>query len=76
MFEKIEGQTADLIDLQKILNKSESKLSNSAQQNITRWAVWQACRLLRDNKAEHDALMQAMAAGKSIADCVQAIEAA
>ena len=76
VFEEVMGQTADLLDLQKILNKSESKLSNAAQQNMTRWAVWQACVLLRRHKAEHERLMEAMNKGLSIADCVKAIESA
>lgn len=29
------GQTADLVDLQRILNRSQNKLSDSAQQNMT-----------------------------------------
>jgi hypothetical protein len=41
------GQTADLFDLQRILLRSKSKLSNVQQQNITRWAVWRAAALLK-----------------------------
>ena len=36
-FEQIMGQTADLMDLQRILQRSQNKLNDSAQQNITRW---------------------------------------
>jgi hypothetical protein len=32
-------QTADLVDLQRIMNRSQTKISNSAQQNLT------VCRL-------------------------------
>lgn len=70
------GQTADLLDLQRILNRSEDKLSNAAQQNATRWAVWQAVLLLKSYSDEFDALRSVMAAGGSVTECVQAIEAA
>lgn len=32
---QIVGQTADLVDLQRILQRSKKKLNNSQQQNIT-----------------------------------------
>ena len=70
------GQTADLFDLQRILLRSKTKLSDNQQQNITRWAVWQACTLLKSRRAESEALQSAMARGASVAECVQAIEAA
>lgn len=43
---------------------------------LTRWecAVWQACLILRQNKAERQALEDAMASGASVQDCVKAIE--
>jgi hypothetical protein len=37
-------------------------------------AVWQACLILRQNKAERQALEDAMASGASVEDCVKAIE--
>ena len=70
------GQTADLLDLQRILNRSDNKLSNAQQQNTTRWAVWQACCMLKNNQKEYDALREAMGSFKSVRDCVQAIESA
>lgn len=71
---QIMGQTADLMDLQKILNRSERKLSDREQQDATRWAVWQACTLLRTYKAEFEALKEAMGSGSTVAECVRAIE--
>eukprot|EP00892_Ulva_mutabilis_P006668 jgi/Ulvmu1/4373/UM002_0098.1 len=73
-FEDIMGQTADLMDLQRILNRSERKLSDREQQDATRWAVWQAATLLRTYKAEFQALKEAMNSGRTVAECVQAIE--
>jgi uncharacterized protein YlxP (DUF503 family) len=37
-FEEVMGQTADLMDLQRLLNRSSVKLSNMQQQDATRWA--------------------------------------
>ncbi len=78
--EEVVGQNADLQDLQRILNRcrtsGDRKLSDSEQQNFSRWAVWTAARLLRDNPTEYEALQGAMEAGASIADCIRAIEAA
>lgn len=70
------GQTADLLDLQRILLRSNTKLSNAQQQNITRWAVWIAAQLLKRYKAEYEAVQNAIARGAPIAECIQAIEAA
>ena len=50
------GQTADLIDLQRILLRQRPPLSNAAQQTTSRWAVWAAAMVLRRYKAEHEAL--------------------
>ncbi|KAK9828518.1 hypothetical protein WJX72_000520 [[Myrmecia] bisecta] len=70
------GQTADLMDLQRILARSQTKLSAAQEQNMTRWAVYKAAQLLRNRKAEYEALQQAMASGASVAACVRAIEEA
>lgn len=37
-FDEIMGQTADLMDLQRLLNRANDKLSNMQQQDATRWA--------------------------------------
>ncbi|EFJ45868.1 hypothetical protein VOLCADRAFT_105755 [Volvox carteri f. nagariensis] len=75
-YDEVMGQTADLTDLQRLLLRSRTRLSDSQQQNVTRWAVWAAAGLLRTNAAEHKALVEAMRRGASVAGCVQAIEAA
>ena len=73
-YEDVLGQNADMFDLQRIMNRSVSKLGNSQQQNQTRWAVLQAASLMRQYKKEYDALREAMASGASVADCIKAIE--
>lgn len=73
-YEEVMGQTADLMDLQRILLRQRPALSNAQQQNVTRWAVWAAATLLRRHKAEYEALQAALAAGKSVGECARAIE--
>lgn len=75
-YEEVTGQTGDLYDLQRILLRSERKLSDGAQQNMTRWAVFQALSLIKNNQTAYDALMLAMGQRKSVAECIKAIEAA
>ena len=66
----------DMFDLQRIMQRQQPKLSDAQQQNQTRWAVYQAASLLRSHAAEYEALQAAMARGASVAECMQAIEAA
>jgi 5-formyltetrahydrofolate cyclo-ligase len=73
---QVMGQTADLYELQKLLQRSKNKLSDSQQQNLTRWAVLQAINLLKRYKKEYVALMAAMQRGAPVAECIQAIEEA
>lgn len=76
VYEEIMGQTADLFDLQRILLRSVNRLSDQQQQNLTRWAVYNAASLLRTYKKEHEAVIEAMNRGASVVECVEAIEAA
>eukprot|EP00798_Chlamydomonas_sp_ICE-L_P006008 gene6008-5296_t len=76
------GRKPDLMDLQRLLMRSKSKLTNNPAQNIdvnalgrgegqsTRWAVFNSASLLRRYKKEHEALMEAMARGAPVVDCV------
>ena len=72
------GQTADLFDLQRVLNRTrkdgKTPLTNAEQQNMTRWAVWTAARLLRDHAAEVEAVKAAMQRGAPLTELVRAIE--
>ena len=40
-------QNADMFDLNRIMQRQQPKMNDAAQQNQTRWAVWQAGTLLR-----------------------------
>ncbi|KAK9814053.1 hypothetical protein WJX73_010787 [Symbiochloris irregularis] len=75
-YEDVQGQFADLSDLQRIFNCAKNKMPDREQQNMTRWAVYQAANLLRQWKKEYEALQDAMSRGDSVADCVAAIEQA
>ncbi len=70
------GQTQDLVDLQRILLRGTTKLSDQAQQNMTRWAVYNAASLLRQYGKEYEALVEAMKRGAPVDECIAAIESA
>jgi hypothetical protein len=73
-FEDVRGQEADLRDLQRILNKCEPKLGDQAQQQLTRWAVWQSASMLKRHEKAFEALVEAMKGGASVPECLRAIE--
>ena len=54
----------------------EPKLGNAAQQEVTRWAVYQSASMLKQHEGSFLALVDAMESGASVADCLRAIEAA
>ena len=72
----IQGQTADLYDLQRILLRSKNRLTDAQQQSATRWAVWAAAGLLKKYGAEYAATQAAVAAGAPLVDVIKAIEGA
>jgi hypothetical protein len=73
-FPEVIGQTADLVDLQRMMNRSAAPLAPNTQQNITRWAVWQAAAMLKANPKAYEALREAMSRRASVAECITAIE--
>ena len=73
-FEEVMGQTADLFDLQRMLNRIEPKMSDASQQQLTRWAVWQAASILKKHAGAFDALTEKMERGESVVECLKAIE--
>jgi len=73
-YDEVLGQNGDLSDLQRILRRSEAKLSDAQQQNITRWAAFQAASILRSNREAHERLMEAMQQRKPVSECVRVIE--
>lgn len=70
------GQTADMFDLQRIMNRSSVKLSAQQQQNQTRWAAYQAAILLRRYSAEYEAVKEVMKGGATVKEIIEAIERA
>eukprot|EP00891_Asterochloris_glomerata_P002802 jgi/Astpho2/2802/e_gw1.00050.156.1_t len=75
-YPEVQGQTADMIDLQRFMLRSKQKMTDNAQQNMTRWAVYNAAKLLRDNEKEYNALQSCMQRNQSVSDCIMAIEQA
>ncbi|GMH24524.1 hypothetical protein Nepgr_026367 [Nepenthes gracilis] len=75
-YDKVVGQSADLFTLQRFINRSQPKLSNERQQNLTRWAVLLAGSLVKNNKAVHEALMNAMLKKATVLECIKTIETA
>jgi len=75
-FPEVVGQNADLYLLQKTFSRAATPLASGAQQNLTRWAVWQAAAMLKANAAAFEALQLAMARRAPVVECIQAIEAA
>ncbi|CAH8349091.1 unnamed protein product [Eruca vesicaria subsp. sativa] len=75
-YDKVIGQSADLFSLQRFINRSQPKISNEQQQNLTRWAVLYSASLLKNNKTIHEALMAAMSKNASVLECIKTIETA
>ena len=73
-FDKAKGGNADLIELQKVFQKCEQFLGAEKQQDMTRWGALTAYRLLNENKAKLDLLVQAFSQKKSVAECVAIVE--
>merc|ERR1711966_335750 len=73
-YEDCQGQTADLVDLQQLLNRAEEPVDNQSQLNVTRWATMQAAKMIRTHRREYTALMAAMSEGKDVGECIRAIE--
>lgn len=73
-FDEVMGQNADMLDLQRIMWRSSSKMSNAQQQNQTRWAAYQAASIMRKYKNEYQALIDIMNAGGSVNDCIVTLE--
>merc|ERR1719183_1115659 len=70
-YEEVTGQNADLLLLQRLINRSEEKLAQSAQIDLTRWAVCEAAAVFQREAPAHEALMKAMKAGASVSACIE-----
>ncbi len=57
-----------------VQGRSAVRLNDAQQQNQTRWSAYQAAALLKKYEKEYVALQEAMAAGKTVAGCIRAIE--
>lgn len=75
-YDKVIGQNGDLRLLQRILRRSEVKMNDTTQMDVTRWAVFQAAEMLKENDAAYVRLMEAMKNRASVPKCIEAIESA
>lgn len=75
-YEEVMGQTADLVSLQRLINRSKPVISPEQQLNLTRWAVLYASSLIKSNSKAFDALVEAMRQGAPVDQCIAAIESA
>eukprot|EP00741_Cyanophora_paradoxa_P002532 tig00000076_g2456.t1 len=70
------GGQADLAELQAILNAAPQAIGRKEQMERTRWGVFAAAALLKNNAGALEALTEAVLRGDSVVDCIRAIEAA
>ena len=73
-FDDVMGQNGDLMDLGRLMRRSKKKLTNAQQQELTRWAAFKACQMIKENDAMYQRLMEAMREGMSVAACIQRME--
>lgn len=73
-FDEVKGGTADLFDLQRLINRSRKGLSSDEQQSLSRWAVKEAATIVKRESAAYERLMTAMKEGRTAAECIRAIE--
>jgi len=71
-----QGQQADLLDLQRVLDRAEERMSDKEQQNATVWATYTAAMLLNKHSDAHERLVECLRANKTVSECFQAIEGA
>lgn len=68
------GANSDLMGLQGVFRRSKNFLGAEKQQDLTRWGALTAYRLLNQNKAKLDKLVQAFAAKRSVSECIRILE--
>lgn len=73
-YDSVIGQTEDLMDLQRLMDKSKDKLNDAQQQSLTRWALYRGVTLLGEYSDAYERLMRRMQEGKSVYECILAIE--
>jgi hypothetical protein len=73
-FGKAGGANADLIVLDGVFRRSQNFMGAEKQQDLTRWGALTAYRLLNMHKEKLDALVDAFAAQKSVAECAAILE--
>merc|ERR1719231_1384987 len=70
-----DGGYADLSQLQVMLDAASPPLDDEEQQARVRWATAMSATMLKRHTGALEVLSQAMAEGKSVAECVAVLEA-
>lgn len=68
------GGENDLLELDRLLRRSEDFVGAQKQQDLTRWGALQSYNILKANEDKYEALVQAFKEKKSVADCVAVME--
>ena len=73
-YEEVKGQTADLTDLQRMINRAAKPLRANEQMELTRWALFAAAKMINTYRDQYEALVEAMKEKKDVVGCFDAIE--
>lgn len=68
------GGENDLLELEKLLRRSQDFVGAQKQQDLTRWGALTSYNILKANEEKYEALVQAFKEKKSVAECVAIIE--
>jgi len=68
------GSAQDLEYLGQLMVRTRPVISNSDQENITRWAALEASRLVSKHSKELEALVKAFSEKKTVPECIAALE--
>lgn len=68
------GGENDLLELDRLLRRSEQFVGAQKQQDLTRWGAMTSYNLLKANEGKYEALVQAFKDKQSVADCVAILE--
>jgi hypothetical protein len=68
------GGQNDLLELDRLLRRSQDFVGAQKQQDLTRWGALQSYNIIKANEEKYEALVQAFKDKKSVADCVAIIE--
>jgi len=69
------GGEGDLMELDRLLRRSEEFIGAQKQQDLTRWGALTAYNLIKSNMSKYEKLIESFELKKSVAECIASIEA-